>query len=74
MYSTILSLAAATIVFAAPQYDGQSGGSSGQPWGHPGWQGGQHGYNQTGESQQEAQERANAVKEAFEFSWNGYYK
>jgi hypothetical protein len=29
---------------------------------------------QRGESAEEAKQRADGVKEAFEFSWNGYYK
>ncbi|KXT07816.1 hypothetical protein AC579_9333 [Pseudocercospora musae] len=80
MHFTILSLAAASAAFAAPQqWRGGAGGGGGgdshqKPWGHPGWKGGHHGYNQSGESQQEAQQRANAVKEAFEFSWAGYSK
>lgn len=44
------------------------------PWDHPSWKGGHHGYNDTGESKQEAAQRAAAVKEMFEFSWEGYYK
>ncbi|KAK4495811.1 hypothetical protein PRZ48_013079 [Zasmidium cellare] len=73
-------LASAAAVAAVPQFGGGYGGGGWNhgwgkgPWNHPGWNGGHHGYNQTGESQQEARQRAAAVKEMFEFSWAGYYK
>ena len=42
--------------------------------GEPGWQGGQNDYGPIGEPASVAQQRAAAVKEAFEFAWDGYYK
>lgn len=75
MRSLSLFAAAVTTVAAVPQRGGGwNHGWGNGPWNHPGWTGGHHGYNQTGESQQEARQRAAAVKEMFEVSWAGYYK
>ncbi|EME41689.1 glycoside hydrolase family 47 protein [Dothistroma septosporum NZE10] len=66
-------IAAATAVAALPRqlqkppsYGGVTGTGTGI--------GGYNGYHQNGESRQERQERSAAVKEMFEFAWNGYYK
>jgi len=43
-------------------------------WDHPGWVHPDEGYEEAGEPADVAQKRADAVKEAFQFAWDGYYQ
>lgn len=66
---------AAYLTSAAPTNPNYGKPPGGKPeWDHPGWHGGHHGYNQSGEPYYVAQERAAAVKQTFEIAWDGYYK
>ena len=69
------TVSAASLASAAPTNPSYGKPPSGKPeWDHPGWHGGHHGYNQSGEPYYVAQERAAAVKQTFEIAWDGYYK
>ena len=71
-YSSLISIfPGASLIAAAPAQVGKRGGSLKR---HSGGQGGQHEYGGTGEPASVAKHRAAAVKEAFEFAWDGYYK
>ncbi|GAB7362051.1 hypothetical protein MBLNU230_g2085t1 [Neophaeotheca triangularis] len=49
------------------------GGHGRRPeWWHPSWKAGHHGYDEAGEPKWLARQRADAVKEAFQFAWDGY--
>ena len=74
-YSSLLAIVSgASLVAAAPAHLSERGGPPKQ---HPGWPGGHHGGHgpgNSGEAAAVAKRRAAAVKEAFEFAWDGYYK
>ncbi|USW55058.1 Putative glycoside hydrolase family 47, six-hairpin glycosidase-like superfamily [Septoria linicola] len=63
--SSALALSAASLVTALPQYPSTPDQYPSTPTSYP---------KNGGESSEEANQRANAVKEAFEFSWAGYYE
>jgi hypothetical protein len=66
-YSSLLAIVSgANFVAAAPAHLSERG--------KPGWPGGYHGHGGSGEPAAVARRRAAAVKEAFEFAWDGYYK
>ena len=71
-YSSLLSIVFGTSLAAAAPAHSAKRGSPGKH--HPGWHGGHHGHGSTGEPAAVAKHRAAAVKEAFEFAWDGYYK
>lgn len=71
--------APAALANPAPQQGSPKGGWPHQggrgkrpEWWHSSWKGGLHGYNETGEPRWMAKQRADAVKEAFQFAWDGY--
>lgn len=71
------SLAWAALAPAAPtpqsQWSPPSSHHEHRPvWRHPGWKHPGQGYDQAGESAEEAQERRDAVVAAFQFAWDGY--
>lgn len=72
MRSLAILGAVATAVTAAPSP--QSWGGGGPGYGGPPGYGGNGSNGGGGESSQEAAQRAAAVKEAFQFAWDGYYK
>lgn len=68
-----LAGAALTSPLPAPQWSPPSSQQQHRPvWNHPGWTLPGQGYDQAGESPEEAQERRDAVKAAFQFAWDGY--
>lgn len=74
-YSSFLAiLSGASLCTAAPASIKERGGPPKYPHQHPGWPGGHHGHGGSGEPAAVARRRAAAVKEAFEFAWEGYYK
>lgn len=67
--SLIFILSGASLIAAAPTHLGERGSTK-----NTGWPRDHHGHAESGGLASVAKHRAAAVKEAFEFAWDGYYK